>query len=204
MTTTLRDLAPQILALLAGGLLGSLGLTFLARRPRARARLARAPGWGLALALLTLGAAAAAVAFLQVRAILAEGAPGLEVVTPMQLLLFGFLIGVPLSLPGLLFTWSDARARERARLKKRDFVPTKDDRRAWASDLARQIEEVSPTPRSVSASIGGEGGRVLVLSGDIGADEAERLTTALRADLVELGFKRIEGGKGSKQWWTRV
>jgi hypothetical protein len=63
---------------------------------------------------------------------------------------------------------------------------------------------VSPTPRSVSASIGGEGGRVLVLSGDIGADEAERLTTALRADLVELGFKRIEGGKGSKQWWTRV
>jgi hypothetical protein len=204
MTTTLGDLAPQILALLAGGLLGSLGLTFLARRPSARARLARAPGWGFALALLALGAAAAAVAFLQVRAILAEAAPGLEVVTPRQLLLFGFLIGVPLSLPGLLFTWSDARAQERARLKKRDFVPTKDDRRAWAADLARQIEEVSPTPRSVSASIGGEGGRVLVLSGDIGSDEAERLTAALRADLAELGFKRVEGGTGSKQWWTRV
>jgi hypothetical protein len=204
MTTTFGDFAPEILTLLVGGLLGSLGSTFLARHPRARARLARTPGWSFAVALLAVGAAAGAVAFVQVRAVLAEGTPGLETVTPPQLLLFGFLIGVPLSFPGLLFTWSDVRARERARLKKRDFVPTKDDRRAWAADLARQIEEVSPTPRSVSASIGGEGGRVLVLSGDIGADEAERLTAALRADLAELGFKRVEGGKGTKEWWTRV
>jgi hypothetical protein len=161
-------------------------------------------GWTFSASALTAAAVTLAAAIWQARGAVAGGAAGLQAVTPPQLLLFGFLIGVPLSLPGLLFTWSDARARERARLKKRDFVPTKDDRRAWAADLASQIEEVSPTPRSVSASIGGEGGRVLVLSGDIGADEAERLTAALRADLAELGFKRVEGGKGSKQWWTRV
>jgi hypothetical protein len=202
--TTLGGFAPQILALLAGGLLGSLGLTFLVRRPTPRARLARMSGWTFSASALTAAAVTLAAAIWQARGAVAGGAAGLQAVTPPQLLLFGFLIGVPLSLPGLLFTWSDARARERARLKKRDFVPTKDDRRAWAADLASQIEEVSPTPRSVSASIGGEGGRVLVLSGDIGADEAERLTAALRADLAELGFKRVEGGKGSKQWWTRV
>jgi hypothetical protein len=73
-----------------------------------------------------------------------------------------------------------------------------------AADLGRQIEEISPTPRKVVASVGGDGGRVLSLEGDIDAEEGDRLTTALRADLQELGFKRVEGGTGSTTWWSRV
>jgi hypothetical protein len=51
--------------------------------------------------------------------------------------------------------------------------------------------------------VGGDGGRVLVLEGDLDAAEGERLTAALRAELEGLGFRRVEGA-GGKGWWTRV
>ena len=38
---------------------------------------------------------------------------------------------------------------------------------------------------------------------DVSAKQAERLTAALRADLKEVGFKRVEVG-GPKNWWVRV
>lgn len=201
---TLRGFLPHIVALLAGGLMGSLGLTYLARTRRLRPKLASAGGWRFATGAVVASAAAAAVAFVIARRALATGGAGLEGVTPPQLLLFGFLIGVPLSLPGLIFAWSEARGDARARSRRRDFVATRDDRRKFAVDLGRQIAEVSPKPRDVTASIGGEGGRILVLEGEIDPEEGERLTAALRADLSELGFKRVEGKGGSAAWWSRV
>ena len=109
-----------------------------------------------------------------------------------------------MSLPGVVFAWSDARTKEKAQKKRRDFVPTKDDRRKFADDLVRQIKEVSPKPREVRASVGGDGGRVLMLEGEIDAAEGERLTAAIRADLAALAFKRVEGKHGSREWWSRV
>ena len=204
MATTLRDFAPQILALLAGGLLTSLGLTYLARTTRAQKALVKSSGWVFALACLVLAAGGGGGAFWQIRSILVEQGPQLEEITPPRLLLLGLLFGLPLSLPGVVFVWSDARTQAKAARKKRDFVPSKDDRREFAEDLARQIEEFSAKPRKVSASIGGDGGRVLVLEGEIDAKEVERLTAALRANLAELGFKRVEGKNGTKTWWSRV
>lgn len=204
MATTLQDFAPQILALLVGGLLTSLGLTYIARTTRAQEALVELKGWIFALGCLVLAVGGGGGAFWQVRSVLAEQGPRLEEITPAQLLLLGLLFGLPLSLPGVVFVWSDARAQAKALRKKRDFVPSKDDRRTFAEDLARQIMEFSSKPREVTASIGGDGGRVLMLEGEIDAQEGERLTAALRANLAELDFKRVEGTNGAKQWWCRV
>ena len=202
--TTLQTFAPHVMALLAGGLVTSLGMTYVARTERAGATLVKLNGWVFALACLALVGGGGAAAFWQLRSALAEQSPRLEGNTPAQLLLFGLVIGVPLALPGVVFAWSDAHAKEKARKKRRDFVPTKDDRRKFADDLVRQIKDVSPKPRDVTASVGGDGGRVLMLEGEIDAQEGERLTAALRADLDELAFKRVEGKHGTREWWSRV
>ena len=204
MGTTLRTFAPQIFALLAGGLVSSLGMTYAARTERAGAALVKLNGWVFALTCFALAGGGGAAAFWQLRSALAELGPRLEGITPAQLLLFGLLIGVPMSLPGVVFAWSDAHTKEKARKKRRDFVPTKDDRRKFADDLVRQIKEVSPKPRELRASVGGDGGRVLMLEGEIDAEEGERLTAALRVDLAELAFKRVEGKHGTREWWSRV
>ena len=216
MGTTLGGYVPQVLALLFGGLLASLGATWAARTPRARAALARTGATTAGLVALVVLAIGAAGAWLMIRSLLAEvggaltpeagpsgGAAGAvgPAIGVAQAFLFGMLVGLPLSLPGVFIVWSDARSEERARSRRRHGVPTRDDRRAYANDLARQIREVSPQPREVRASIGGDGGKVLVLSGDINAEEGERLTAALRRDLADLGFKRVEG---DGDWWARV
>jgi hypothetical protein len=204
MQSTLRDYIPLIAALLAGGLGISLGATFLARSARGQARLLRTGG-----AVLTLLAVAAVVvgvgaAYWMIRPLLgaADAGPWLE--SPGRLFVIGLLIGLPFSLPGVVLAWYDARAEEKRRSKRREYVATKDDRRAFANDLLRQMREVSDRPRTLQASVGGDGGRVLTLEGDIEPDEVERLTTALRRDLEELGFKRVEGVNGSKRGWSKV
>ena len=204
MGTTLQTFAPHIIALLAGGLVSSLGMTHVARRERAAATLVKLNGWVFALVCFVLAAGGGAAAFWQLRSALAEQGPRLEGITPAQLLLFGLVIGIPLALPGVVFAWSDAHAKEKARKKRRDFVPTKDDRRKFADDVVRQIKDVSPKPRELRASVGDDGGRVLMLDGEIDAQEGERLTAALRADLAELAFKRVEGKHGTREWWSRV
>jgi hypothetical protein len=201
---SLRAFAPEVLALLAGGLAASLGPTWLLRTERARATLVKVRPRLLALACTAIVAIGAAGAWLQVRSALTGGSLDPARVSPASLLLFGFLLGMPLSLPGVLFAWSEARSREAAARRRKDFVPTKDDRRRFAEDVVRQIVELSPRPREVRASIGGDGGRVLVFEGDIDAAEGERLTAALAADLQALGFRRVEGKLGATTWWSRV
>ena len=119
------------------------------------------------------------------------------------MLLFGLAIGLPMSLPGVMLAWTDARAGEEKERKRKNRVVTKDDRRAFAEDLARQLKELGDPDRDVKVSIAGDGGTVLKLEGKINAKEAERLTAALRADMKDVGFKRVEGG-GAKSWWVRV
>ena len=201
MIDAFRSFAPQVLALLCAGLLSSLGPTYAARRPAGTAFLARRRGTTLAAGLTAVAAGCAFGAYALASAAVAGGVPGTDALTPARLFALGIFIGVPLGIPGIVLAWSEARARSKKR--RRDHVPTKDERRAYAADLERQIREVSAQPRDVAAKIGGDGGRVLILEGDIRSDEGERLTRALRADLAELGFKRVEG-KGVDDWWSRV
>lgn len=83
-------------------------------------------------------------------------------------------------------------------------MPTKDDRRAYAEKIAQQIMDLSPKPRKLTARISGDGGTVLVFEGEIDAIEGERLTKALRIDLSDVGFKRVEGKDGAREWWSPV
>jgi hypothetical protein len=121
---------------------------------------------------------------------------------PVPLVVVGALIGLPIALPGVALSWRDARTRDCTRRVR--ARATKDDRRTYALDLVRQIQDASPRPRTLRATVGGEGGSVLLFHGELDAEEGERLTAALRVDLKELGFKRVEGESGGKSWWARV
>jgi len=187
-----------------GGLGTSLGLTFGMRTSRGQAFLVSLSGMIVGLSCVLATALGGSIAFIIVRSVMERGTADPTALPAGQLLMLGIAVGLPLGVPGVLAAWSDARRRDRAAKKKRDFVPTKDDRRAYAAQLVDQITEVSPTPRTLTASIGGDGGTVLRFEGDIDAKEGERLTTALRGDLADVGFKRVEGKNGSKEWWSRV
>lgn len=126
-----------------------------------------------------------------------------ELASAGEMLLFGLAIGLPMSLPGVVSAWLDARAAESKKKKRKDRVVTKDDRRAFAENLARQVRELGDPGREIKVTIGGDGGTVLKLEGDFSAKEAERLTDALRADMQDVGFKRVEGD-ATKNWWVRV
>ncbi len=203
MEDALGQYAPQIAAGLIGGLSTSLGTTWLLRKPRGRAMLLKISGWGVALfALVSVGLGAGAV-YRMVTWVLdsTNGQP--EPASTGAMLLFGLAIGLPMSLPGVVSARMEVRAADDKKRKRKDRVVTKDDRRAYAEDLARQVRELSDSAREVKASIGGAGGTVLKFEGDLSAEEGERLTTALRADLKDVGFKRVEGGD-AKTWWVRV
>ena len=203
METGLGQYAPQIVAMLVGGLSASLGTTWLLRKPRGREMFLKLSGLGVAVfGVVSLGLGGGAVYWI-ITAILdsIRGQP--ELASAGEILLFGAAIGLPMSLPGVVSAWMGARAADEKRRKRKDRVVTKDDRREFAENLARQVRELSDPPREVNVRIGGDGGTVLKFEGDLSAKEAERLTAALRADLKEVGFKRVEGGT-PKNWWVRV
>jgi hypothetical protein len=203
MENGLGQYAPQIVAMLLGGLSSSLGTTWLLRKPRGRQMLLSMKGWGIALVVLVSVGLGGGAVFWMVTTMLDSIGGQLEMVSAGELLLFGLAIGLPMSAPGVVSTWIDARATDEKKRKRKDRVVTKDDRRAYAEKLARQLRELSDPGREVNVGIGGDGGTVLKFEGDLSAKEAERLTEALRADLKEVGFKRVEGGT-SKNWWARV
>ncbi len=200
MENVLGQYAPQIAAMLFGGLSTSLGTTWLLRRPHGREMLLNMKISGIALfVVVSLGLGGGAVYWI-VTAMLDSIGGQPELASAGAMLLFGLAIGLPMSLPGVVSAWTDARATDEKNRKRKDRVVTKDDRRAFAENLARQVRELSDPPREVEVTIGGDGGTVLKLVGDLSAQEAERLTAALRGDLKEVGFKRVE----SQNWWVRV
>ncbi len=195
---------PHVIALLVGGLGTSLGLTLWGRSARGRSRLERTSVAASVSAAVAVSALLGVGAFWLVRRFLEDPTAALDGVHPAGWLLVGAAVGVPIGIPGLVAAHVEALRSAKKRRKLRDHVPTKDERRAYAIDLVKQIREVSPTPRELAARIDGDGGTVLLLEGEIDAKEGEALTAALRADLAAVGFKRVEGKHGSKSWWARV
>jgi hypothetical protein len=208
MDGILGGLGPQVAALLAGGLGGSLGITFAARSRRMQERLATVSGRVMTIASVVLSIASVAVGWRIISgfaaSLEASDATGVASVSVPLAFALGLAVGLPMGVPGLIAAWAEARRKGREAAKKRDWVPTKDDRRAYAATLLAQILDVSPRARALDASIAGDGGSVLRFEGDIDSTEGEKLTAALRADLKDVGFKRVEGTHGSKEWWTRV
>lgn len=198
----LSALTGPLLALLAGGLAASLGVTVWSRTGGARVRLTATSGWTLAMGALLATLVGAAAGWWTVRPFLAPDATDPALPGPVGLFVVGVLVGLPLALPSVFVAWRDARTREATRRIRASA--TKDDRRAYAEDLLRQIQDASPEPRELTARIGGDGGTVLIFEGRLDGKEGARLTAALRTDLKEMGFKRVEGTGGGKGWWERV
>ncbi|MCH7534108.1 MAG: hypothetical protein IIB36_20445 [Gemmatimonadetes bacterium] len=200
----LRELVPHMVAMVAGGLGASLGLSWSARKPRGRALLGRIKWWGVAVfATVAVGGLVGGF-YWMFRRVSEHPNPEELFRSPWVFLLMGSVIGLPFSLPGVLTAWSDARpAKVAAREQKRKSA-TERDRLEFAHKLVEQIKEFSQTPREVSASLSDEKGTVLVFSGDLGREEGDRLVAALRDEMTDLGFKRVEGDGGRVKWWTRV
>ena len=204
MGSLLRDLLPHLSALLFGGLLSSFGLTAWARRPGGRRILERVNAWGItAFGLAAIGGLLGG--FYWLFAGVRQGL-GVEqaVGSPSSYLLFGLVIGFPLSLPSVITLWSDARPEKAAARERKAKAATELDRREYARNLVRQIGELADGPRKVSASLRGERGTVLVFQGDLLRQEGEKLVVALRGDLQANGFTRVEGESPKGKWWSRV
>ncbi len=203
MEDGLGPYAPQMAAMLLGALSASFGTPWLLRTARGRELLVNMKRSGLALfVVVSLGLGGGAVYWI-VTALLDSIGGQPELASAGVMLLLGLAIGLPMSLPGVVLARIDARATDEKKRKRKGRVVTKDDRRAFAEDLGRQVLEFSDPGREVKVTIGGDGGTVLLFEGDMSAKQAERLTAALRPDLKEVGFKRVEVGK-PKNWWVRV
>lgn len=203
MEDGLAQYAPQITAMLLGGLSASFGIPWLLRTARGRESLVNMKRSVLALfAVASLGLGGGAV-YWMVTAMFDSIGSQPEFASPVVMLLVGLAIGLPMSLPGVVLVRMETRATDEKKRKRKDRVVTRDDRRAFAENLGRQVREFSDPGREVKVTIGGDGGTVLLFEGDMSAKQAERLTAALRSDLQEVGFKRVEVGK-PKDWWVRV
>ena len=199
-----REFLPHLALMMLGGLGGSLGLGWLCRRPKGRALLSRTKVWGLvAFGVVTVSGLVGAFYWMFSR--LTDGSDGQVVLgSPFTFFTLGLIVGLPLSLPGIIATWSDSRPEKIAERERRAKNATREDRLEFAQDLVRQIEEFADTPRGVSASLTGDKGKVLMIAGDLQRAEGDKLVAALRGELKELGFQRVEGEGPKGKWWSPV
>lgn len=200
----LTDLLPQVAAMLVGGLTTSLALGAFARRPRGRAILRRTKPWAITL---FAGASVALVVggfYRGLQTVSSVDDVSALLASPWTFLLVGAVAGLPFALPGIVMAWSEERPGKAAALKEKAKKATKQDRLSYALDLVGQIQEVSLTRREITASVTGEKGRVLLFEGELERQEGDRLVAALRTDLKQLGFERLEGKGPRGNWWAPV
>lgn len=195
------DFVWRLVLMTIGALVTSVGLGQLARSRRGRAVLAPMKGWAVTgIALLFLAVSGGGL-FWFVRRILGSENPRGFVPSAAAFLVLGLLVGLAFSLPGVFMGWSEARGGGK---KKRTGPATRDDRRAFADQLAGQIREASDRNTEIVVRTGGDGERLLLIEGDLDSTQGNRLVTALRAEMKDLGFKRVEGTGPAGDWWAPV
>ena len=204
MDPAITPYVPHGLALLLGGLAASLGPAHWARTERGRAALGRVsserwPPQVVAMILMPL-----IVAIAIVRALVSAPPATADDIGMVRMFVLGLAIGTPMSLPALITT-RNAVLRHQAALDQWRAEPAEpEDRANFAEDLAEMIEEVAPGRPPVTAEAIGDEQRVLRLVGDLDSRNGEMLTAALREELEAVGFTRVEGTHGGREWWTRV
>ena len=203
----MKEFLPHLSMMLLGGLMASIGLGQFARSRRGQAILSRTKGWLVGVFSVVSLALMGGAGWWMVRRVLdSVGAvDGAELFgSPLWLLGFGVAIGLPLSLPQVISTWSQLRPEKLAARERKAAEATREDRDAYANRLLEQIKNATTEPRHLEAFTRGDEGRVLWLEGDLSRDEGERLVAALRGELTEVGFKRVEARGGKGNWWTNV
>jgi uncharacterized protein (DUF885 family) len=194
-----REFLPHLALMMAGGLGGSLGLGWLCRRPKGRALLSRTEVWALA-AFGAVAVAGLVGAFYWMFSRITDGSGGqVALGSPPTFLLLGLIVGLPLSLPGIIATWSDSRPESIAERERRAKNATQEDRLKFAKDLVRQIEEFADTPRGVKASLTGDKGRVLMIAGDLRRAEGEVVVARVRRGPAETAPTFPTAGRASRR-----
>jgi len=103
-----------------------------------------------------------------------------------------------------LYARHELRRRASEKEARKSKPPSRAERVKYARELATQIRDVSPERSGLSAAVSGEDGEVMVFQGPLERAEGDRLVAALRADLTDRGFKRVEGEGAAGKWWSRV
>ena len=197
------SLVALALATLAGGLVGSFGINAFIKSALGRRLVAKWRVWALFVyAAVVLGVVAVGVTWIFQRMVTADDAQRM-LSSPWPFLMFGFLGGLPFTIPNLITV---RRAQRALPVTEKARRATVEDRVTFAKDLERQIREFVEDGREIRVELGGEKRRTLFLHGDIARHQAERLVRALRADMQAADFTRVEGDGGAKggKWWVRV
>lgn len=204
MPIGLGDFLPHLILMLVGGLGSSVGLGRWARGDRGQALLGKMSGATIiGFALVSFASMGGAAYWVWHRVLNAEDTAG-ALGSPWTLFLFGVAVGLPMSLPHVISTWNRHRPAKVAERERRAAASTRDDRAEYAERLLKQIHDATPERRTLEVLIRGDEGRVLWFEGELSRDEGERLVSALRHELSEVGFRRVEGRGPKGNWWTRV
>ena len=198
------SLIALLLLTLAGGMLGSLGVSTLLRSRRGRTVVAGWKWWGLglyALAVFAVTAVCVVWAYLSViRFPETDGSLG----SPWPFFAFGIAAGLPFT----LFTAIAVRHQARQiaeRTRRRKLKPaSRQERIEFAQKLEGQLREYSSDMRDATVKTQGDKGTVLVVRGKVDREQAEKLVNVLRGELQDLGIERVESGEADKSWWVRV
>jgi hypothetical protein len=200
----MREFIPHLVLMLVGGLGSSVGLGQFAQSGKGRAILGASRGWAMGLFTAVSLASMGGAGWWMVRRVLNAADASTPFGSPLVLFAFGLAIGLPMSLPQVLSTWNQLRPEKIAAREKRAAEATREDREEYAVQLAEQIRDAAAEPRPIEAFTRGKEGKVLWLEGELARDEGERLVAALRRELSEVGFTRVEARGGKGNWWTKV
>ena len=194
-------------AMIVGGALGSFGLNFVIRSRRGRGFVKRWRWWGVMLYYLAVaGVVIGGFAWVWRSAFGGDGAATRAAAAALQspLVFFGFgvIVGLPFTLLTVTSVWRrENRPAERDTPKRK---VTRKERTEYAKDLEKQLKEYGGEAAAYHVQLREDKGQVMVISGGMTREQAERLVTALRGEMDDLGFQRVEGRAADRDWWVRV
>jgi hypothetical protein len=122
--------------------------------------------------------------------------------SPLVFFGFGLVVGLPFTLLTVTSVWRhENRPAERDTPKRK---VTRKERTEYARDLEKQLTEYGGEAAAYRVQLREDTGQVMVISGGMTREQAERLVTALRVEMRDLGFQRVEGRAADRDWWVRV
>ena len=193
-------------AMIVGGALGSFGLNSVVRSRRGRALLQRWRWWGVMLYYLAVtGVVVGGFAWVLRIAFGGDGAAAgatASLQSPLVFFGFGVIVGLPFTLLTVTSVWRRENRPAEPDGPKRKV--TKKERTEYAKDLERQLTEYGGEAAAYRVQLREDKGQVMVISGGMTREQAERLVAALRTEMQGLGFQRVEGRAAERDWWVRV
>jgi len=186
----------------AGGMLGNFGPAMLMRSRTGRALVCRWKWWGVTLYFLAVGGVVAGIVAWAYYSVINNQQSNATLESPWFFFTFGVAAGLPFTLSTLISVRrGERRANERAKRKK---PASRQERTDFANNLQGQLRDFGADLTEARVVVKGKESTVVAIHGGVTREQAERLVSVLRADLVDLGIQRVESGDEEEKWWVRV